>query len=147
MLCVGTVYLNLFMLQANFVKISLGLRHAVSELVLDMHTGTFLFPKKQWCWKILFLLNEFQNQWLKPEDDDGEDPTDLHSNTTHEEKVLILLLNSQVVCLFRLVSFLHSTPPLTVNKFTCKLNSTYINTYKIISQHKDYIGPAVLSKC
>ena len=76
------------MLQANFVKISLYLRHAVSELVLDMHTSTFLFPKKQWCWKILFLLSEFQNQWLQPEDDDGEDPTDLHSNTTHEEKVL-----------------------------------------------------------
>jgi len=31
-----------FMLRANFVKINL--RHAVSLLVLDMHTGTFLCP-------------------------------------------------------------------------------------------------------
>ena len=31
------------MLQSNFVKIKL--RHAASVLVLDMHTGIFLFPK------------------------------------------------------------------------------------------------------
>jgi len=40
----GTDAGNLFTLQANFVKISI--KFATSLLVLDMRTGTFLFPEK-----------------------------------------------------------------------------------------------------
>jgi len=42
-----------FMLQINFVKINL--RHAISVLVLDMRTGTFLFPK-HCTWSIFVYL-------------------------------------------------------------------------------------------
>jgi len=43
----------------NFVKIDL--RHAISVLVLDVRTGTFLFPKSTGLMRILTQLNTLVN--------------------------------------------------------------------------------------
>jgi len=48
------VYLHLFHVQANVLKINLS--HAVSVQALDMHIGIFSFSKKHWIGYL--LLNQ-----------------------------------------------------------------------------------------